>query len=78
MEGHAQSLVVVRQDIILFVNLLVARFIIRLLFALEGLLLLRFLRCLNWTGTLPVITRTDTTLVDTMKDCIVAAIDGTF
>ena len=55
----------------------VARLIFRLLIALEGLPLL-FLRWLSWTRTLPVITRTDTTLVDTMKNRVVAAADSTF
>ena len=49
----------------------------RLLIALGGLPLL-FLRWLSWTRTLPVITRTDTTLVDTMKNRVVAAADSTF
>ena len=45
---------------------------------LWGGLPLLFLRWLSWTRTLPVITRTDTTLVDTMKNRVVAAADSTF
>ena len=44
----------------------------------SGGLPLLFLRWLSWTRTLPVITRTDTTLVDTMKNRVVAAADSTF
>ena len=77
LEGLAHPLVVFHQSVILFFKLLVAWLIFRLLIAPGGLPLL-FLRWLSWTRTLPVITRTDTTLVDTMKNRVVAAADSTF